>query len=296
MPLALNGCLLCIVMNVIAEYKGRTLLIATKHRKETVIAPLMEQALGLTCIVAEEPDTDHFGTFTGETERRDPPLVTVRNKCLAAMEAHGCDLGLASEGSFGPHPSLFFVPADDELLIFIDKKNNLEIMTREISTDTNFNGIDTSDEAELEDFARRARFPSHSLILRKSKTENLDIIKGINSWTELKNGFYLLKNKYGKVYAETDMRAMCNPTRMLVIRSAAQKLVKKICTACPSCEMPGFDVTEVVSGLPCGHCGFPTRSTLLHRFTCQHCSLVQELRFPNNKEVENPAFCDWCNP
>jgi hypothetical protein len=283
-------------MNIPDEFKGRTLLIATKHRKETVIASLMEQALGLTCIVAEKPDTDQFGTFTGEIARRDPPLVAVRKKCLAAMEAHGCDLGLASEGSFGPHPSLFFVPADDELLIFIDKKNNLEIMAREISTDTNFNGMSTSDEAELEDFARRARFPSHSLILRKSKTENLDIIKGINSWKELRNGFYLLKNKYGRMYAQTDMRAMCNPTRMLVIRSAAEKLVKKICSPCPNCRMPGFDVTEVVPGLPCERCGFPTRSTLLHRLTCQHCSHTQELSFPHNKQVENPAFCDWCNP
>lgn len=283
-------------MDIVTEYRGRSLLIATKHQKEKVIAPLMEAAFGLSCFVAGGIDTDCFGTFTGETERRDPPAVTVRNKCLAAMEAHGCDLGLASEGSFGPHPSLFFIPADDELLIFIDKKNNLEIMAREISTDTNFNGIDTADEEELEEFARRARFPSHSLILRKSRTENLDIIKGINTWKALKNGFYLLKNKYGKVHAETDMRAMCNPTRMLVIRNATDKLVRKVLSACPACQQPGFDVTEVVPGLPCEHCGFPTRSALSHRSVCRHCYHVQELRYPDGRQAASPAFCDWCNP
>lgn len=283
-------------MDIVTEYKGRILLIATKHQKEKVIAPLMEAALGVSCLVAGGFDTDRFGTFTGETERRDSPAATVRAKCLAAMEAHGCDLGMASEGSFGPHPSLFFIPADDELLILIDKKNNLEIMAREISTDTNFNGIDTADEEELVEFARRARFPSHGLILRKSRTENLDIIKGIDTWKALKNGFRILKNKHGRVHAETDMRAMCNPTRMLVIRSAAEKLVKKVLSACPACQLPGFDVTEVVSGLPCGYCGSPTRASLLYRSVCQHCSHVQELRYPDGRQVENPAFCDWCNP
>lgn len=31
-------------------------------------------------------------------------------------------LGIASEGSFGPHPSMFFISADDEFLIYMDKK------------------------------------------------------------------------------------------------------------------------------------------------------------------------------
>jgi hypothetical protein len=33
-----------------------------------------------------------------------------------------CDLGVASEGSFGSHPSIFIASADDEFLIFIDTK------------------------------------------------------------------------------------------------------------------------------------------------------------------------------
>lgn len=57
-----------------------------------------------------------------------------------AMELANCDLAVASEGSFGPHPTIYFVHADDEFLLFIDKKNDLEIIVRELSTVTNFNG------------------------------------------------------------------------------------------------------------------------------------------------------------
>ena len=95
-------------------FSGRKLVIATKHKKEQVIAPLLENALGAKCIVPEGFDTDTFGTFSGEKERADDPVITARIKCLKAMELTGATLGVASEGSFGPHPSLFFINADEE--------------------------------------------------------------------------------------------------------------------------------------------------------------------------------------
>ncbi len=121
-------------------FKGRKLLIATKHQKEKVIAPVIEKLLEVKCVVAENFDSDIFGTFTGETERKHGPILTVRNKCIEAMRFNECDLAIASEGSFGPHPDFYFVPSDEELLIFIDKRNDLEILVSELSTETNFNG------------------------------------------------------------------------------------------------------------------------------------------------------------
>lgn len=56
------------------------------------------------------------------------------------MEKTNCDSGFASEGSFGPHPAMLFVYANDEILQFIYKKNELEIIVRELPTETNFNG------------------------------------------------------------------------------------------------------------------------------------------------------------
>ena len=120
-------------------FEDRNLIIATKHKKEDVIAPILEKELGVKCFVSSDLDTDLLGTFTGEIERKEDPVSSARNKCYMAMELTNCDLAIASEGSFGPHPTLFFIPADDEILVFVDKKNGLEIIAREISTESNFN-------------------------------------------------------------------------------------------------------------------------------------------------------------
>lgn len=45
-------------------FKGRNLLIATKHEKEKVIAPILDKELGVNCFVVTNLDTDEFGTFT----------------------------------------------------------------------------------------------------------------------------------------------------------------------------------------------------------------------------------------
>lgn len=277
-------------------FKGRKLIIATKHQKENVIVPLLEMELGVKCFVPENFDTDVLGTFTGEVERKDDPITTARNKCLLAMELYDCDLGIASEGSFGPHPSMFFVHADDEIVLFIDKKNDLEIIARELSTDTNFNGEEIKTESQLKNFAKRMKFPSHGLIVRKAKDDNSEIIKGITDWERLLNIFNQLLNKYGAVYVETDMRAMHNPTRMSVIGKAVQKLVDKIKSCCPQCNTSGFGISDAKSGLPCNLCGSPTRSTLSYIYTCNKCSFTKEEMFPHKKITEDPTYCDYCNP
>ena len=107
-------------------FQGRNLLIATKHEKEKVIAPILEKELGVKCFVSSDLDTDKLGTFTGEIERMDDPITTARNKCLTGMDLTNCDLAIASEGSFGPHPTMYFITADEEFLLFVDKKNYIE--------------------------------------------------------------------------------------------------------------------------------------------------------------------------
>ena len=46
------------------------------------------------------------------------------------MKLTNGDLRIVSEGSFGSHPSIYFTHAADEFLIFIETKNNLEIIER----------------------------------------------------------------------------------------------------------------------------------------------------------------------
>lgn len=277
-------------------FEGRRLLIATKHQKEQVIAPILEQGLGVQCFVPENYDSDIFGTFSGEIERQDTALATVRAKCLAAMKQFDCDLGIASEGSFGSHPSIFFAQADDEFLIFIDKKNDLEIVVRELSLETNFYGKNITSLEMLSEFAHSVRFPSHAIILRTKPEDFTALIKGITTKSQLEDSFQFLMSTHGSVYAETDMRAMYNPTRMGVIKIAAQKLLDTIKSKCPSCETPGFCVTDAKQGLPCSWCSAPTRSTLSFIYSCKKCSFSSEKMYPHKKTTEEPGFCDSCNP
>ena len=212
------------------------------------------------------------------------------------MDAAHCDLGIASEGSFGAHPVSFFIPADDELMIFIDRKNGIEVTARELSTSTNFRAEEIKSEQQLLDFAQAVGFPSHALILRRSHQDNTSIIKGITDPAVLKASYHALNNAYGEVWAETDMRAMYNPTRMNVIAGLAQKLAANIMSCCPNCHMPGFNMTEAKTGLPCEYCHSPTRSTLSHIYACKHCAHREEKMYPHGKKFCDPMYCDLCNP
>jgi hypothetical protein len=277
-------------------YKNRRLLIAGIHRKETVIAPVFEQGLQVSCFTNSDYNTDLLGTFSGEIERVGDPLETVRRKCLEAMDASGADLGIASEGSFGPHPSLWFVAADEELMIFMDRRYGLEITARAVSTDTNFDAAIVDSEESLLQFAAKARFPSHGLILRAEKDGERQLYKGITDAKELTDKFHHLL-AYGRpVAVETDMRAHFNPSRMQVIRQAAEQLLSKVLSRCPSCAMPGFDVTDVLPGLPCELCGQPTAMTISHLLQCKHCRHLVEKPFPQGYKTADPRWCQYCNP
>ncbi len=277
-------------------FQDRKLVIATKHKKEAVIYPILEEKLKVQCCIPLELDTDLLGTFTGEIERKKDVLTTLREKCFLAMKEMNCDLAIASEGSFGAHPTIFFGHADDEVLIFMDTKNDIEIIARELSTDTNFNGSEITNEIELLEFAKKVNFPSHALILKSSENNFSKVIKGITDENQLLENFRSIVNEYGTAYVETDMRALFNPTRMQVIKIATEKLVDTILSLCPECQAPGFTVSEVKQGLPCEWCNYPTRSTLSFIYTCKKCNHSSEKIHPHNKTKEDPMYCDFCNP
>jgi hypothetical protein len=277
-------------------FEGRSIVIATKHKKQHAIAPLLEKELGVSCVVPENLDTDLLGTFCGEIERALSPIDAAIQKCMLAMELTGADLAVASEGSFGAHPLLYFLPADDELLVLIDKKNGLEITVREVSTKTNYNAKEISSEEDLLAFAQSALFPGHGLILKDKKEGYTAIAKGIVDAKELLETFRQFMATYGSVYVETDMRAHLNPSRMAVIEETTKKLIAKVKTTCPSCQTPGFGIKEATAGLPCENCKAPTKSTLYHVYACQKCNHTHEAYFPNGKQEEDPTYCDRCNP
>jgi hypothetical protein len=283
-------------MKYMILFKGRELVIATMHGKEQVLKPLLEAALGVQCILPDEFNSDEFGTFSGEVERIVSPLEAAQKKCYAALKKTNTTLAIASEGSFGPHPVIGFVPADEELLLLIDTINNLEIKVKEISTATNFAGKEIFSLQEAKDFAATVLFPSHGLIIKKSKNDLSMLHKGIDNVST----FYdlvsnLLLNNHS-IYIETDMRAHYNPSRMLVIDTACKKLITTLQCICKQCGTPGFSIKEFIPGLPCEFCSTPTRSTKSAIYVCEKCAYSEEIIYPNGKQFEDPMYCDRCNP
>lgn len=277
-------------------FEGRTMVIATMHGKEQVVAPILEQALGVQTILPENFDTDFYGTFSGEKTRDLDSFETAKAKAKAACVHSGCTLGVASEGSFGPHPTLYFMPADDEVMVLVDLQNDICIRARVISTTTNFSGAQFSDLSSVKEFAEKVGFPEHGLILRKKAQDVEGLVKGIDSWILLVKNVLAHLSRYGSVFVETDMRAMHNPLRMKVIEKVTHKLVEMILNDCPRCKTPGYDICEVVQGLQCSACGSATKSTLAYQYKCRSCNYSSIKEFPNGKELESPQFCDYCNP
>lgn len=277
-------------------FSGRRLLIVTKHQKETVIAPLLEEALGVQCVVAKNFDTDSLGTFSGEISRKEDALTTLRKKCLEGMKMEGFDLAVATEGSFGNHPTVFFAPANDELMMLVDQKNNLEIVERVLSLETNFDSSEIDSQEKLIQFLDRVQFPTHGVILKDAVENWSTIYKGITDYDLMVHKYHDLLASGKSCFVETDMRAIFNPTRMQIIKEVSLKLINKLHSVCPECLFPGFGVVGAEAGLLCSFCSMPTRSTLAHIYQCQHCQHESKVLYPNGKKFEEPMYCDFCNP
>ena len=272
-------------------FRGRQLVIATMHGKETVVAPRLGQALGVVCRIAGGLNTDRFGTFSGEIPRTVSPLEAARQKIEEAMRLTGLTLAVASEGSFGPHPQIPFVAADTELLLLHDAETGLEVLAEVVSTDTNFASGVANSSSDLADFAEKTLFPAHGLILRN---ESGILAKGIHDWSVLEALARQVWDQGGTLTVETDMRAMHNPSRMRVIASCAEALTNKLASACPVCHWPGFSITERRPGLPCGQCGLPTRLRQTDVYTCKRCGFRDEKKVSD--AAADPMYCDFCNP
>lgn len=103
--------------------------MATMHGKEQVLqSPFAD--IGMQLVTPSSFDTDQFGTFTRDRPRAGTMLDAARAKAEAAMQATGLQAALASEGAYGPHPSVAFLAAGRELLLFIDRQQGLRLPRR----------------------------------------------------------------------------------------------------------------------------------------------------------------------
>ncbi|MBE9205643.1 hypothetical protein IQ244_03780 [Nostoc sp. LEGE 06077] len=287
-------------MQIQQLFSKRVGVIATMHHKEKVIAPLLEQELDIKTIVPSNFNTDAFGTFTRDIKRAGTQIAAAKLKAETALKMTGESLAIASEGSFVPHPLVPYIYSNREIVILLDKQNEIEIIGEEFSIDTNFNHQIVENLQEADDFAKKVGFPEHGLVIywqdvAKNSTE---IIKGITTEAKLQETIQtgLHNSVDGKVSLETDMRALYNPTRMKNIAKATLDLLTKIKSLCPQCSAPGFAITEKIAGLPCEMCAMPTNLTHSVIYQCQKCDFKQEKLFPNGREFADPAQCMYCNP
>jgi len=278
-----------------ANYAGASFALLTKHGKERAIAPRFAEQLGATITVTEAFDTDALGTFTREIPRFGNQLDAARKKAELAIELTGCSLGLGSEGSFTPGP--FGLGSFNlEVITLVDRARNLVITGAIRQFGHHASGTFDSWDA-LADFAEKAKFPSHALVLRPNDESHSHIRKGLNDREALRAAYDECRAlaTAGAVFAESDLRAHLNPTRMENIGAACDDLIIRMMRLCPSCQAPGFGIARLEPGLPCSWCGEATNDWKAEEFRCVACTHIESKPRADLQKAD-PGLCPHCNP
>jgi len=279
-------------------YHGVCIILPTKHAKSVAIAPPFWERLGAS-VLEYLVDTDTLGTFSGEVEREGNALECARRKCEWGLDLLGdrAEYGLASEGSFGPHPFIPFLPCDQEVLYFIDRKRSFHLHMVHFSNKTNYRMKALGSFEELQKFANSAQFPSHALILRPNNRENNHpLFKGIDTQDTLEHAFKESRKHSadGQVWVETDMRAQFNPSRMTAIGELADKLAERLATACPSCASPGWGRIHAEKGLHCEYCDQATEMIAHEIYGCVLCDHTVRQPRADGLKAAPQMHCGWC--
>jgi hypothetical protein len=269
--------------------------LATKHGKELIFSPAFAD-IGIVVTVAEI-DTDQFGTFAGEIERPGSPRETAERKARAGLEALGLSIGLASEGSFGPHPSTPFLLADTEVVVYVDTELDYSVVevARSISAVPPAKVI--VDIADVDSLKFTNVFPEQRAIVvtEEPQTKSRTVLaKGIDNVDELRNTVaQALAAQPHTVIVEPDLRAHHCPDRRKVIGTAVDRLVQRLRVSCPECNAAGFGPVRTTPGLRCELCGLPTSLPALDVMGCSRCGFETEIARTGEAD---PTFCDRCNP
>ena len=278
------------------DYRHQKVALLTKHGKESIIAPILWRTLGCQVEHISAVDTDELGTFDRLVDRQGTQLQTARRKAHMGIDSSPYQLGVASEGSFVPDPFSGFMPWNVEIVIFVDDLQGIEVVGMAQGSAMAM-GRFVRDIDELMQFAQDAGFPSHQLVLRPESENDHRVRKGIDDLAKLKDAFIetLAESGNGRVYAENDLRAFCNPTRQRMIAQATEDLAQKLMSCCPLCHRPGFWKTKTESGRLCGQCGAATRLPLCETWGCAHCGHQQHVSLDHLPKA-HAAECDVCNP
>jgi len=288
-------------------YQDATAALATMHGKEGAIGPAMQAHLGLIVVTPPNLDTDVLGTFTGEIQRVGTMRDVAIRKARLGMHASGFQIGIASEGSFGPHPYIPFFSAGLELMVLVDDKRGLVITESLVADDIIHDETVVGSVSELGLFLPRVRFPTHALVVAPNLTaspwwrlhpERARPRKGIMTYEELVEAVDLASriSEDGRARVTTDLRAHMNPTRMAAIGRLASRLAIRVATECPECHAPGFGRAAPAPGLHCVDCGEESIIPRGDILKCQACKHEHEERRLPIREFAEPGECPRCNP
>jgi len=279
---------------VTVDYAGQVVAFATRHRKELAVAPVFRDRLGATIEVADV-DTDAFGTFAGDVPRTQSPLDTALAKAEAGLAATTRKLGLASEGTIGPDPTLPLTTSDIEILVFRDTEANITISQQHRSYEIVAVRTQARPTDDLEEFLVRADFPRHGLIVKPPTGSTGPITKGIVDEIALDRAVRRTSELTGVAIIESDLRAHFSPSRMANIAECARQLAERITTPCPECASPGWGPLAPARGLPCSNCRTHIPTAVRADVSgCVRCPAVRES--PRPDQTVDPRWCPVCNP
>jgi len=275
------------------DLDGKSAVVVTRHGKEKLIEPALA-GLGLRFLPKPLVDTDQYGTFTRKIGR----AASQRNAVLAKAQAGldlvpDADFALASEGAFGPHPHIPFVPSGLEMIALLERKSGKAVIGRHLTIATNFMHTVARSWVDVEAFAGRIGLAGQAMLVMESRhgpvlaTEPIDedVLK-----TVCESGI----ETSGSVWLEVDMRADMNPARMDAIAAAAADLVRRLEARCPRCHHPDW-TARLRSGRPCACCSGPTIEAFVEEYFCEHCGHFDERPIDPERKGE-PAQCTYCNP
>jgi len=270
-------------------FNEKVFSLLTKHGKEKVIAPLLEQKLGVGLKHTDAFDTDKLGTFTGEVERSMTPQQTAIEKAKLASRLTGNRVGLGSEGSFFINPAGIGT-MNEEMLALVVSDEDIVVVGRYLSP-VDIRQAECHTVSELLTFVKQT--PVNQGLVLKS---NDRIAKGLHGeaaiYATLEGWFGT--DRFEDVIVSYDLRAHESPVRQQHIARATENLIEKLQSPCPECDCPGFWQERTVSGLPCELCTAPTHVASARVAECTRCHYQQT--FPVAATAADPRFCNFCNP
>jgi hypothetical protein len=268
--------------------------LGTMHGKEAAIAPALAP-LGIGLVVPEGLDTDRFGTFSGEVARAGNMLDAARAKAAAAVAATGLRVGMASEGTYGPHPAVPFMARGVEVLLWRDAVSGHEIVEHLIDDAPCYDRTEATTMTDIAPFLEQIGFPDTAVVVRSGGGSGRGIDKGLRDPDRLEAAIRAACADGGAV-VETDMRAHMNPRRMAMIARLAGQLAARLAVSCHACGAPGWGLLRTEPGLPCRWCGGPSLLARGEVHGCSACGLTEFRPRPDGLRDADPGSCPSCNP